>query len=302
VTVTASKAGYLLSFALGTAAPGPSRTVELKAGVERQDVRLALVPEGRISGTVRDERGEPIVSVDVHLIRRETGSDRVPWQPAGSARTDDRGIYQRAGLRPGSYLVVLPAQVGGRGTGARTRPAVYAPASRTASGATEIALAPGATRGGVDLTADLSAFANLPRVPVSGRLVGAATPLPPTMMVRLVPFGVPQTIAHLQWLSAPVQAEGQFTFPDVPAGPYRVVTWQYPAGAGVVALPADRPAPPGGWPIRVIEPNGVALPPPPSSPTWMADVPLHVEPGMGPAEVALQTGAAIMGRRQSAAR
>jgi hypothetical protein len=63
-----------------------------------------------------------------------------------------------------------------------------------------------------------------------------------------------------------------------------------------VALPADRPAPPGGWPIRVIEPNGVALPPPASSPTWMADVPLHVEPGMGPAEVALQTGAAIMGR------
>ena len=82
------------------------RTVDLSDGATITDARLQLMKLAAISGTVRDDGGDPVVGVDVLAFRRASLQGRPPvlaWD--GRAKTDDRGQYRLTRLMPGDYYV-----------------------------------------------------------------------------------------------------------------------------------------------------------------------------------------------------
>ena len=87
----------------------------LHAGQELKDVLFRMTPSSVITGRVNDEDHEPMALMQVVALRRPTNDELedqedVPWrshelQPAGFARTDDRGEYRLFGLNPGEYYI-----------------------------------------------------------------------------------------------------------------------------------------------------------------------------------------------------
>jgi hypothetical protein len=73
------------------------------------DVIIRMWKQGVISGTVRDERGDPMVGVAVRVLRRTTGGRLTNLL---QTQTDDRGAYRMAGLAPGDYYVAMLTSTG----------------------------------------------------------------------------------------------------------------------------------------------------------------------------------------------
>jgi protocatechuate 3,4-dioxygenase beta subunit len=110
-TLTASKPGWL-SGGVGQHRPdGESVPLEVKADDRRSDVSLVLWRTAVIAGRVIDEASEPLVGVDVRAFERTFTAGRAQWRFAARALTDDRGMYRLASLKPGDYLVAVPATV-----------------------------------------------------------------------------------------------------------------------------------------------------------------------------------------------
>jgi hypothetical protein len=106
LVLVAEAPGYLLS-AYGQLGPDtPPRQFFINAG-QRLELDIAAWRPGIITGTVRDEAGEPVIDVPVQAMRRrfEAGARRFGIQ--AEARTDDRGIYRIVDLLPGEYLVAV---------------------------------------------------------------------------------------------------------------------------------------------------------------------------------------------------
>ena len=77
------------------------------------ELRFVLSPESDITGVVVDEAGEPVRHAQVSLVAvNPPGPDR--GEPASitrqGAQTDDRGVYEFAGLPAGSYQLCVQAQ------------------------------------------------------------------------------------------------------------------------------------------------------------------------------------------------
>ena len=80
----------------------------MKAGESRPPVKISMWRPATISGTVTDERGEPIVGVSVRAFWRTNQIVGSRFAAAGNlAITDDRGAYRMTGLAPGQYLVAV---------------------------------------------------------------------------------------------------------------------------------------------------------------------------------------------------
>jgi protocatechuate 3,4-dioxygenase beta subunit len=86
----------------------------ITAGETIRDINFALVHSGAITGRITDADGQPLINETVSVVRVEPESDYERHKFA-SFRTDDRGIYQAFGLRPGKYKVSvgqpLPRQI-----------------------------------------------------------------------------------------------------------------------------------------------------------------------------------------------
>lgn len=107
--------------ALGYAPPDyQPRVVEVTDRGTPTGVTLRLWQYGGISGRVIDERGEPVVGVQVGALpRRGNGTSLVNARGVRQAATDDRGAYRITDLPPGAYVVgvlatsmSLPASLG----------------------------------------------------------------------------------------------------------------------------------------------------------------------------------------------
>jgi hypothetical protein len=106
-TITASKPGYDFG-PYGRRAPTDTvpETIVLGDGEKRGDLSVPLWKFGAISGTVVDETGEPLINVQVKVLRRTIVSGRPRFQQIGATvSTDDRGVYRAASLGPGDYVV-----------------------------------------------------------------------------------------------------------------------------------------------------------------------------------------------------
>lgn len=91
-------------------AAGPSRTIDLAEGERRVGLVIPLWRHAIVSGTVRDEAGEPVVGAMVRVLRRVAdGPGGTPrYLPGSLATTDDRGRYRVTRLTPGEFLATVP--------------------------------------------------------------------------------------------------------------------------------------------------------------------------------------------------
>jgi hypothetical protein len=113
-TINASKSGYMTgTYGRRTptavlAADGRPAPLVLAAGAQRSDIAVSLWKYGVISGRVVDEQGEPMIGVQVRVLRRTFVAGRLRLSQTGNMPpTDDRGIYRNATLEPGDYVAAI---------------------------------------------------------------------------------------------------------------------------------------------------------------------------------------------------
>lgn len=139
--VLVTKPGYLDAAHGRTPGESNAARITLGEGDWRSDISVDMWRTASISGTVTDERGEPVVGAPVQVVERMAFGRGFRWVFVALVKTDDRGAYRFGGLSPGDYLVhapmiqlTVPADVAQVGSAPR------APAPRSGS-----ALSPSAT-------------------------------------------------------------------------------------------------------------------------------------------------------------
>ncbi len=258
--ITAVKPGYV-DGAYGRTRPGgPSSSLALNDAERRDDIAVRMWRHAALSGTVTDESGERQVGVLVRAYRRTVAGGRRRFASAGSASTDDRGMYRIGTLTPGDYIV---------GTAPRH---LSVPLSLVRDGTTEgqQMTAELTGRGGALVVRDagyvLGRGSSTPPPPVAGRLAvypaiyhpsapagdaasiiplqpgqdydGADIQLAPVASVsmsgfiigpdgpvtstpiRLVPAATLEVTADGDGLATMTDRQGGFVFPAVPSGHY----------------------------------------------------------------------------------
>ncbi len=113
-SVSASKPAYV-PMAYGATRPGrPGVTVAVAAGPP-VNIQIALPRGGVITGTIRDQSGDPAADMQVLIARAERLSTSGQMYIENIVSTDDRGVYRVYGLTPDDYIVsALPGRFMGR--------------------------------------------------------------------------------------------------------------------------------------------------------------------------------------------
>jgi Carboxypeptidase regulatory-like domain len=255
LTVSASKPGYLQGgFNLDNRPGSSGGRLDLHDGEWIASVRLVLWRPGAISGTVVDERGEPIVDVSVRVLVQASISGRPVLAAGPVTRTDDRGVYRVADLAPGRYMVQVPSTqsslpsswsppAAARGNvqpepmlelaDARlvlrnfappppvagghpvlAYPATYFPGSTSVGSAEPVTLKFGEERKDVDIAVHPVSVWH-----VSGHVEGPAEARQ-GLMLRLLPQELDGLGYGSEAATALVGSDGRFTFLNVPSGTY----------------------------------------------------------------------------------
>jgi len=225
-SITTTKAGWI-DGAYGRRRPyGSAHQLDLTDGQRVGDLKITIWRFGAISGTVRDEDGEPVIGVEVRALRRVVVFGRRLLVAAGSAQTDDRGVFRVGSLIPADYLAMLsPGQTAiGKPSPSVSGPdkrtwayplVVYANASNFTD-ASRIQIASGQERTNIDLLAR-----PVRTVAVSGVLMGAAGPIA-NVIPRLVTADDLGDGLDIALGSSTVRSDGTFSFFGVPEGRYAI--------------------------------------------------------------------------------
>lgn len=218
VGIEAMKAGFSSNGGGGSERRG-FVSMELKAGDDRSDVELVLVPWSTVTGRVVDEYGDPVQGARLQLmrVRHERGRQRLVAAGAGVRSTNDLGIYRLWDVTPGRYLVsatvgeVQSAELPGYGRS--YYPGVADPA------ASQYVIVPASGEvTGIDIT-----LVRQETFKISGRLLDASGQPTGAGSLTLWPsvdspsaLGIPT--------GARIEGDGTFEFANVTPGPYVVQT------------------------------------------------------------------------------
>jgi hypothetical protein len=154
--VEAIRSGYVDGYFREDDAKSASTRIELTAGQTRQKVDIRLGLAGIIAGRITDSDGEPVYGLQIFAIRPSySEGGHMTENELGQTRTDDRGEYRLAGLKPGSYLIRaggVSKQTGSisEGHGGTFAPA-YFPGFPQAAEAQSVKVTAGAEVDGIDL-------------------------------------------------------------------------------------------------------------------------------------------------------
>lgn len=102
------------TYAPGTIDPDAADRVTVQSGVTTTvgDIRVVSAPAFRISGTVVDAAGRPVVGALIRLTPSDPTADMRPMSgPAGQGRTDARGAFALDGVVAGAYTLIAVAPV-----------------------------------------------------------------------------------------------------------------------------------------------------------------------------------------------
>lgn len=251
--IMTAKFGYLDGgYGRDSAPTDPLRSIAIAKGAWVGNLRAPVWRPAVISGTVRDEGGEPQVGVLVRTLARIRVAGRDELAAGPITITDDLGRYRLAGLLPGRYVVQVPSMQMSVPAGTR----VSAAATNVPEGAVEIddstrlvigryplpppsvngrarayaiAFHPAAARPGEAAVIDLQfgddrqgidvTLTPVPAFRVSGVVEGPADALT-NLTVRLLPTGMENLGLGGEAATALVSPGGTFTFLNVPAGTY----------------------------------------------------------------------------------
>ena len=193
------------------------KTILINKDETVENVDIALVRGGVITGRVTDSEGRPAIEeeISLHPVELSKGFYNLPM----TVHTDDRGIYRIYGLPPGKYRV--GAGVNDRFVGLRQRALyklTYHPAAADINQATVIELAEGGEATNVDITLGRS----MPTYSVQGRILDGRTgqPLPNLRYGYKVFMG--EYGGGSMTTGAVSTSEGQFRFENLAPGKYAV--------------------------------------------------------------------------------
>jgi hypothetical protein len=235
---------------------------------------LAKTQRPTISGTVRDDAGEPVVNVEVLALRPVPGGRRL--QLEGRDRTDDRGIYRIAlRVRADDYVVLVRGDSGSmarpdlrqpQADAVLVFPSIYYPNAVRPSGASAIGVRLGEERTGIDIT-----LRQVRGATIAGTIVGAqAVPSRP-LQLSLFPvdggdiqWGLPAGAVH-------IDPGARFSFANVSPGDYVLWAVEFPLHADrATAARRDVSGAWGGVRITSLR-EGELGPPPPGDTRWIKE-------------------------------
>jgi uncharacterized protein (DUF2141 family) len=262
--ITATRTGFV-SASFGAKRPeGPGSAISLTDGQRVSDVTLALLRGAVVTGTVRDQSGNPASDQTITVMRYRlngTGQSVLTRAGLGTSQTDDRGMYRIYGLPPGEYLVVATPAFGlrdnssahqmtdaetqwalraardvGRGAGeskpppASTPNVVYAPVfypgTPVEAAAGRVVLRAGDERSGVDIPLLL-----VPAADISGQITTEDGQVPTSTRVSLLAHEHIDGLPFSGFAATSVQPDGTFRFQGVTPGTYTIAVRVSPGGA-----------------------------------------------------------------------
>jgi hypothetical protein len=230
---------------------GMNTSVTVGAGQAANNVVLHLMPGGTISGRVTGGNGEPLVGMDVQLVRAtyQINGQRNLVQ-VGTSQTNDRGEYRLFWMPPGKYyLSANPSQLSRIGlpgvpSSANNKyPRTYYPGSADVNGATEIDVPAGGELSGIDLR-----LAPQTTYRVRGRVIDSTTgQFPPNANLTIIPRD--QVVGGISGLGNQYnRSNGTFELRDLLAGSYWIRA----------QLPLNGPIQPGANGRIALPPSGLA--------------------------------------------
>jgi hypothetical protein len=206
-----------------------SNSVVIGEGESIEDVDLALVPGGVITGKITDADGQPIIGLPVRVLpaddQRTMNLGRLMMTRLYSATnsTDDRGVYRAFGLPQGKYKVSVGTSGSGVGNSREYYKETFYPSVTDPAKATVIEVKQGSETNNVDIVLGRAAEA----FTVTGRVVDGETGRP----LANIRYGVGQTTDYGQSSStsatvsgAVTNANGEFRLENVTPGRYTVFT------------------------------------------------------------------------------
>lgn len=299
-TLRANKPGYLESI-YGQKRPGsgrPGTPVSLKDAQRLEKIDVTIPKGGVITGTITDDVGEPAFGVQVRAMRYAYRNGERSLVNAGTASTDDRGIYRIPTLAPGEYIVMatprddsgplgdlagieqkMTAAIGG---GVRTMVTssdisslmpspnenppstgyapVFFPGTTLATGASTITVGPAEEKPGLDVQLQL-----VPLGTITGFVMGDPR------AVQATTVELADSNSGLPGLSAKTArpaADGKFTFTGVAPGQYTLTAksggntmMSFDNGGGSMRMTFVTQQVDGGPMGRGAGPGGPAAPP-----------------------------------------
>lgn len=192
-------------------------TVVLKEGEAVTGLVLRAGKRGSVAGTVRDDKGGPIVGAGIVAFNRRMLGFRAMLVPGGSATTDDGGQFRVADLPPGDYLICACKVDSPRAAkGAMVFAPTFYPGSTSVANAFSIDVAYSDDRSGMDITVT-------PVRPsrVSGKLTGGGPDLSTTHnLTMLLQDDDAAAMALSEEVPRVFLADGSFEFVGVTPGRY----------------------------------------------------------------------------------
>ena len=147
----------------------PEGTVlSLAPGDNDNNLIFRMTPPGVITGTIRDEDGDPVIGGQVQALRIARVGGRQQTSSGGYGQTNDLGQYRIYGLEPGQYLIAASYRPPSTGTvpNQEVYLPTYFPSTVDAGQATPVQVRPGDEVSGIDV--DLAAAHS---VTIRGRVV-----------------------------------------------------------------------------------------------------------------------------------
>lgn len=257
-TITATKGGYVRTAFGAKRAERPGTPVTIADGQRLEGLTLKLAHGAVLSGTVRDELGQPAAGIAVRVLQyRMMNGERV-LSPAMTASgpfgetTDDRGVYRVFGLAAGDYFVTatprtvgtseirqmtaeaiqsaqraLQQNVSNQAAGRSAEPPpvmvayapVFYPGTISAANAASIHLGPAEERSDIDLSLQLVRTARLEGVVV------APSGVPPQMAQLILTQSGPMIAGMPMMMSlgrVSPGADGKFSYSGIAPGQYTI--------------------------------------------------------------------------------
>ncbi|MBO0857554.1 MAG: carboxypeptidase regulatory-like domain-containing protein [Chloracidobacterium sp.] len=201
------------------------KSVTLDDGESRDDIDIALVRGGVITGRVADAEGRPVIGTEARLFSAdEKGRPKSDFDPYNLSmfQTDDRGNYRIYGLTAGRYILGVGGALTSDLAGRKFHTTFYPDATdRSQAKIIEV-------KEGAELTdIDIRLGAEKETHQVSGRVIDAETRKPlPGISVLCMEAPDKKNWGTRSGTPATTDGEGRFRCADLNPGRYELSLWE----------------------------------------------------------------------------